>query len=45
MDEIKPSAGLGIRFGLVPGENVNLRIDYGIGKDDSSFDINIMELF
>ncbi|MFC1508985.1 BamA/TamA family outer membrane protein [Candidatus Omnitrophota bacterium] len=44
-DEFKPSAGLGLRFALIPEQKVNLRIDIGVGKDDGSFDINIMETF
>jgi outer membrane protein assembly factor BamA len=43
--ELKPSTGFGFRFALIPEQKVNLRIDIGIGKDDSSFDINITELF
>jgi len=45
LNELKPSAGFGIRFALIPEQKVNLRIDFGFGKDDSSFDIVIMELF
>ncbi|MBL7073982.1 BamA/TamA family outer membrane protein [candidate division KSB1 bacterium] len=45
LKELKPSAGFGIRFALIPEQKVNLRIDLGMGKDDSSFDINIMEVF
>lgn len=43
--EFKPSAGLGLRIALIPEQRVNLRIDIGMGKDDSSFDISIMEAF
>lgn len=45
LKELKHSIGFGIRFPLIPEQKVNLRIDFGIGKDDSSFDINIMEVF
>ena len=45
LKELKPSAGFGIRFALIPEQKVNLRIDLGMGKDDSSFDINILEVF
>ena len=45
IQELKPSAGFGIRFAVVPEQKVNLRIDFGFGKDDSSFDISLMELF
>ena len=43
--EFKPSGGLGLRFALIPDQKVNLRIDMGVGKDDGSIDINIMETF
>jgi hypothetical protein len=45
LKKLKPSAGFGLRFALIPEQKVNLRIDFGFGKDDSSFDIVIMELF
>ncbi|MEE9464177.1 MAG: BamA/TamA family outer membrane protein [Candidatus Neomarinimicrobiota bacterium] len=45
LSELKPGAGFGLRFPLVKEQKVNLRIDIGIGKGDSSFDINIMEAF
>ena len=44
-NQLKPAAGIGLRFALIPEQKVNLRIDMGFGKDDSSFDINIMEVF
>ncbi|MBW2005193.1 MAG: hypothetical protein JRI72_11410 [Deltaproteobacteria bacterium] len=43
--EFKPSGGLALRIALIPEQRVNLRIDIGMGKDDSSFDISIMEAF
>ncbi|MFC1481678.1 BamA/TamA family outer membrane protein [Candidatus Neomarinimicrobiota bacterium] len=43
--KLKPAAGFGFRIPLVKGQKVNLRIDIGVGKGDSSFDINIMEAF
>jgi len=45
LNNLKPSAGFGIRFALIPEQKVNLRLDIGIGKDDGSFNINIMEAF
>jgi outer membrane protein assembly factor BamA len=45
LQELKTSTGFGIRFALIPEQKVNLRIDFGFGKDDSSFDITINELF
>jgi hypothetical protein len=44
-DRIKPSVGLGFRFALIPEQKMNLRMDVGIGKDDSSFNITILEMF
>ena len=45
LSELKPAFGIGLRFPLIAAQNVNLRIDLGLGKNDSSFDINIMEAF
>lgn len=45
LKELRPSSGLGIRIALIPEQKVNLRIDLGMGKDDSSLDINILEVF
>ena len=45
LGELKPSIGFGIRFALIPQHKFNLRIDLGIGMDDSSFDINFGEAF
>ena len=45
LKELKPSSGFGIRFALIPEQKVNLRIDFGFGRDDSSFDIIINELY
>jgi len=45
LNQLKPSAGFGIRFALIPEQNVNVRIDMGVGKDDASFNINLMEAF
>ena len=42
---IKPSAGVGIRFKVVPKENLNLRIDYGVGRNTSNFYIQLAEAF
>ena len=45
INDLKPSVGLGLRFTLIPEQKVNLRIDFGIGKDNSSFNIDFMEAF
>jgi len=42
---IHPSAGLGLRFLVVPEEHLNVRIDYGIGTDASALYLSILEAF
>ncbi len=42
---MKNKTGFDIRFALISEQKMNLRIDFGFSKDDSSFDIVIMELF
>jgi len=43
--ELKPSTGMGIRVAFSPEEKLNIRVDYGFGKNDSNFDIGILESF
>jgi len=45
INEIKYSTGFGIRFAIIPEQKVNLRIDFGFGRGDSSFDIALNEMF
>ena len=45
LKSIKPSYGAGIRFKLDKTENLNLRLDYGIGKGSSHFYFTIAEAF
>ncbi len=46
LDDIKPSVGGGIRFKLVKDQNTVLRLDIGVGKDDSSgFYFGVNEAF
>lgn len=42
---LKTSAGFGIRYSLVPEEKLNLRFDFGYGKDTSGFYVNFTEAF
>lgn len=42
---LKPSAGIGIRFAMIPDKKINLRFDFARGKDDFSFDFSLMEAF
>jgi len=43
--EAKPSAGLGIRYLFTPSESINVRADFGFGKDSSGFYITLGEAF
>ncbi|AHM60513.1 outer membrane protein [Flammeovirgaceae bacterium 311] len=45
LDEVKPSYGLGLRFLVNKAERVNIRLDYGWGKDTSGFYLEITEAF
>ena len=42
---IRPSGGVGLRFMLVPKDKLNLRIDYGIGRNTSGFYLTVNESF
>jgi len=43
--EIKPSAGVGLRFAILPDNKMNLRIDAGLGRGDHGIYFNMMEAF
>ena len=43
--DLKTSVGFGIRCLFVPKEKLNLRFDFGFGKNTSGFYINFMEAF
>lgn len=43
--DIKYSLGAGLRYLLLPEENLNIRLDFAIGKDTQNFYINISEAF
>lgn len=44
-ENLKPSAGLGIRFALRPKEKLNLRVDAGFGQRSQGTYLNIGEAF
>ncbi len=45
LPELKPSAGVGIRYTLIPEENLNIRFDIAFGKNANNIYINISEAF
>lgn len=45
LSDIKPSVGAGLRYALIPEENLNIRLDFAVGKGTSNFYINISEAF
>ena len=44
-DGLKPSYGLGARFMVDKAERINIRFDYGFGKETSGFYLEITEAF
>lgn len=45
MKNVRPSVGLGIRFLVDPEENLNLRLDFGLGQEKFSYYLKIAEAF
>jgi outer membrane protein assembly factor BamA len=43
--KIKPAGGIGLRFAVVPQQQINLRVDLGVGIDEATVDIGIGEAF
>jgi hypothetical protein len=43
--DVKASAGFGLRYMLIPEEKMNLRLDFGFGKNTSGFYVTITEAF
>lgn len=43
--DIKHSLGAGLRYALIPEENLNIRLDFAAGKETTNFYINISESF
>jgi len=44
-DELKHSIGAGLRYQVLPEENLNIRFDYAFGQGTQNFYINISEAF
>ena len=42
---IRPSAGVGLRFKLIPKDKLNLRVDFGVGRNTSGFYLTVNEAF
>lgn len=45
MDYIRPSIGAGVRFLIDKQENLNLRLDYGIGNEKGNYYLKLAEAF
>lgn len=43
--QLKPSFGTGLRFAIDRKEKLNLRLDFGVGKNSSGFYFNLTEAF
>lgn len=43
--DIKPSYGFGLRFAFAPEERLNLRLDFGIGRNSNGMYIGVAEAF
>jgi hypothetical protein len=43
--DVKPSYGFGLRYMILPKRKVNLRLDFGFGKETQGIYINITEAF
>lgn len=45
LNNLRPNFGLGIRFLLDKEENLNIRLDWGLGDDSNNFYLDIAEAF
>ena len=45
LSRLKPSAGVGLRYALIPEENLNIRVDFAMGQATNNFYIGISEAF
>lgn len=45
LPDLKPSLGAGLRYALIPEENLNIRVDFAVGRATNNFYINISEAF
>jgi hypothetical protein len=43
--DVKPSYGFGLRYMILPKRKVNLRLDFGFGRETNGIYINITEAF
>ena len=45
LEDILPSAGLGLRYMMIPDYRINIGVDIAVGKDDTAFYFRITEAF
>ena len=45
LKDILPSAGVGIRYMMIPEYRINIGVDFAVGKDDTAFYFRITEAF
>ena len=45
INKIKYSVGAGLRYLIIPKEDINIRFDFGIGKNSNTFYLSIAEAF
>ena len=43
--DVIPSAGVGVRFAVLPAKRINIRLDYGRSEDDDGIYLSVMEAF
>ncbi len=45
LSNLKYSLGAGIRYKIIPKEDINIRLDFGIGRESNTFYLSIAEAF
>lgn len=45
LEGLKPSVGTGLRYAIDKKEKLNLRLDFGVGKNSTGFYFNLIEAF
>jgi len=45
LSNLKYSLGAGLRYKIIPKEDINIRLDFGIGKESNTFYLSIAEAF
>ena len=45
VEELHTAGGAGLRFALTPGDRLNFRVDYGVGRASSALYITLGESF